>query len=225
MKSIHKALLAAQSEMRGAQKTATNPHFRSQYADLESVQKACFPQLHKYGIVVVQQPEEGTDGNYFVQTKFVHVESGDFVDNYVPILMTKQDAQGYGSGLTYARRYGLMCLAGLAPTDDDGNAACEPVAERKTLLNMPARKPYTALDMHNDRKADEEQNLKLVRDPDDTLNSFEIAKLEAELDKLPPEARAAFLEWAGYGTLAEIPGGAFATCLKGLKAKVKQVTA
>ena len=65
----------------------------------------------------------------------------------------------------------------------------------------------------------------LVRDPDDTLNSFEIAKLEAELAKLPPEARTAFLEWAGYGTLAEIPGGAFNTCLKGLKAKVKQVTA
>ncbi len=129
-KQIYKALLAAQKEMGNAAKDSTNPHFRSSYASLESVIKAVYPALHKAGIVVVQAPTATDDGARVLTTTFYH-ESGEYVYNRVPILTTKNDAQGYGSGLTYARRYGLMCLAGIAASDDDdGNAACDPAEEK-----------------------------------------------------------------------------------------------
>lgn len=197
MSKLHQALLSAQSEMGGAQKTATNPHFRSQYADLESVQKGCFPQLHKYGIVVIQIPGKDETG-LFLETMFIHGESGESVSNFVPVMMTKQDAQGYGSGLTYARRYGLMCLAGLAPTDDDGNAACEPVA----VEAVETQEEF---------------------DPNERLTSYELARLLELYEKLPDDSKQAFLDWCGYGSVSEIPGPVFSNALKGLQAKVKSL--
>lgn len=116
-------LNAAQSEMTSAKKDSTNPHFRSNYADLASVQAACMPALLKYGFAVVQMPET-LDGKHFLKTVFMH-RSGDRLECSLPMLMNKQDMQGYGSAMTYARRYGLMSLAGIAPDDDDGNAASE----------------------------------------------------------------------------------------------------
>lgn len=127
-KSIAAALAAAQMEMGRALKSSSNPHFKSKYADLASVVDACLPALNRHGIAVVQPLMENEFGRS-VLTRFIH-ESGETLDCPVPLILGKQDMQGLGSAITYARRYGLMSLAGIAPEDDDGNAAA---ASAKTV--------------------------------------------------------------------------------------------
>lgn len=121
-KSIYAALAAAQSEMGPALKEANNPHFRIKYADLGNVMEACLPALNANGIAVVQPPYDDDTGRY-VKTIFFHGETGEHIECRVPLIVQKNDMQGYGSAVTYARRYGLMAMAGIAPEDDDGNAA------------------------------------------------------------------------------------------------------
>lgn len=129
-KGIFHALAAAQAQMGKAIKDSTNPAFRSKYADLASVMDACLPALNANG-VAVYQPTIDDDTGRFVETILAH-ESGETIRCRVPLIVQKNDMQGYGSAVTYARRYGLMCMAGIAPEDDDGNAAAKaaPVVER-----------------------------------------------------------------------------------------------
>jgi len=123
-KSLYVALAAAQGEMGRAMKDALNPAFKSKYADLASVMDACMPALSKHGIAVLQPAYDDIDGR-FIKTIFVHGESGETAECRVPLILGKMDMQGYGSAATYARRYGLMGMAGIAPDDDDGNAAAK----------------------------------------------------------------------------------------------------
>lgn len=121
-RTIAAALAAAQAEMGRAQKSANNPHFRTKYADLDSVCDAAMPALNRHGIAVVQPLQKDGD-EWLVMTRFVHGETGEMMETPMPLLLGKRDMQGLGSAITYARRYGLMTLAGIAPEDDDGNAA------------------------------------------------------------------------------------------------------
>lgn len=123
-KSIASALAAAQMQMGKALKQSSNPHFRSKYADLGSVMDACLPALNAVGIAVVQPAGEDDFGR-FVETRLIHGNSGETLTCKVPLIVAKNDMQGYGSAVTYARRYGLMAMAGIAPEDDDGNAAAK----------------------------------------------------------------------------------------------------
>ena len=118
---IYGALAKAQAEMGRAAKDASNPHFNKKYADLASVQDACLPALHKHGFAVFQ-PVERTEQGLAVRTILAH-ESGETLDCSVPLVNFRNDMQGLGSAITYARRYGLLCMSGVAPEDDDGNAA------------------------------------------------------------------------------------------------------
>jgi len=120
--NIATALAAAQSQMGRALKDSKNPHFKSSYADLSSVVGACMPALNANGIAVIQ-PTTDDDGGRYVETVLIHGPSGEKLMCRVPLLVNKQDMQGYGSAVTYARRYGLMAMSGVAPDDDDGNAA------------------------------------------------------------------------------------------------------
>lgn len=122
--NIAQALAAAQAEMGKALKQSQNPHFRSKYADLGNVMDACLPALNKHGIAVVQPYHETEFGKYVV-TKFIF--GSDVLECPIPLILGKNDMQGLGSAITYARRYGLMSLAGIAPEDDDGNAAAADV--------------------------------------------------------------------------------------------------
>jgi hypothetical protein len=119
--NIYTALAAAQAEMGPALKDAVNPAFKSKYADLASVMAACLPALNRHGIAVLQPPFDDESGRY-VKTILVFGETGETLEWRVPLIIQKNDMQGYGSAVTYARRYGLMCV-GIAPEDDDGNAA------------------------------------------------------------------------------------------------------
>jgi len=141
-KTIAAALAAAQSQMGKALKDASNPHFRSKYADLSSVTGACLPALNANGIAVIQPTGADEDGRY-VETILLHT-TGEKLSCRVPLIVQRNDMQGYGSAVTYARRYGLMCMAGIAPEDDDGNAAAKaaPKAEREP---SPADRAISAL--------------------------------------------------------------------------------
>jgi len=129
MKSIASALVKAQREFGPALKSSTNPHFRSKYADLSACIEAVIDALNNNGIYLMQLTEEH-QGGVKVSTVFIH-ESGEQMSGgslFMPA--TKQDAQGFGSALSYARRYSLMAACGIAPEDDDGNQATKtaPVA-------------------------------------------------------------------------------------------------
>lgn len=120
-KNIAAALAAAQAQMGKALKSANNTHFKSKYADLSSVVDATMPALNANGIAVIQPMQDSETGRV-VMTKFIHT-SGEVLECAIPLIVAKNDMQGMGSAITYARRYGLMSLAGIAPEDDDGNAA------------------------------------------------------------------------------------------------------
>ena len=124
MKLIAKALIEAQKEMGNAKKDSTNPFFKSKYADLNSVREACIPALNAHGIAVLQ-PTVHIDGKNFVKTLLLH-ESGETIEGMTEIIYNKQnDAQAQGSGISYARRYGLQSLINIGAEDDDGNKAVE----------------------------------------------------------------------------------------------------
>jgi hypothetical protein len=132
---IAAALIKAQASMGKALKQSNNPAFRSKYADLGNVMDACMPSLNENGIAVIQ-PIGQDDMGMFVATVFVHT-SGERLECRVPLLVTKQDMQGFGSAVTYARRYGLMAMAGIAPEDDDGNAAVAAAPKRQEPASDP----------------------------------------------------------------------------------------
>lgn len=124
-KGLYVALAAAQAAMGPALKENVNPAFKSKYADLANVMAACLPALNAHGIAVIQPPFQDDAGNRYVKTVFIHGASGESVECAVPLIVGKNDMQGYGSAVTYARRYGLMSMAGIAPEDDDGEAAAK----------------------------------------------------------------------------------------------------
>jgi hypothetical protein len=127
MKQIATALVKAQRQFQPALKTSTNPHFRSKYAALDSCIEAVIEALNNNGIYLLQKNYDCPDG-VMVETVFVH-ESGEMLEcGVVHFPAVKKDPQGYASALTYARRYSLMSSCGIAPEDDDGNAASKPVA-------------------------------------------------------------------------------------------------
>ncbi len=122
MKQIATALVKAQRAFGPALKTSTNPHFRSKYADLSACVEAVIDGLNGAGIAMIQRTSEDDTG-VTVETVFIH-ESGEMLEcGKLHVPASKQDPQGYGSALTYARRYSLMAACGIAPEDDDANAA------------------------------------------------------------------------------------------------------
>lgn len=151
--AIATALAKAQSEMGKALKQSNNPHFRSKYADLGSVMDACMPALNANGIAVIQ-PTITVEGERFVETIFMHGESGGQLSCQVPLIVSKNDMQAFGSAVTYARRYGLMTMAGIAPEDDDGNAAKAAPPEPRQAAPKPL--PKEAIDHAVDAMANAE---------------------------------------------------------------------
>jgi hypothetical protein len=116
------ALVAAQAEITWATKDSTNPHFKNRYADLQSVIEAIKPALNKHGIFFSQHPTPSDAGTLGLTTILLH-SSGEWIEDTAIIPLPKNDPQGYGSAMTYGRRYGLAAICGLFQSDDDGEAA------------------------------------------------------------------------------------------------------
>ena len=132
------ALSIVQGKMTHAIKDSDNPFFKSKYADLESVWDVCRILLSENGLAVMQFPGdinfvqlEKENGDINIATKMslttiISHKSGEFMSQEMSVPVTKPDAQGAGSALTYMRRYALAAVVGVVQADDDGNAASSP---------------------------------------------------------------------------------------------------
>ena len=138
MKEIASALVKAQKEFGPALKSSTNPAFRSRYADLSACVEAVIDALNNNDIFMMQ-PTHECDNGVIVETIFIHSSGEQISSGKLHVPATKHDAQGYGSALTYARRYSLMTACGIAPEDDDGNSAAKPKAAPAKPAAQPAK--------------------------------------------------------------------------------------
>lgn len=138
--ALAKALSLAQGEMENASKTATNPHFKSKYADLAEIINTVRPVLAKHGLSVTQFPSY--DGALaHVETIIAH-DSGEWMSGTTSSPVQKADPQGIGSATTYLRRYSLAAVCNLAQEDDDANAASKgktatPPVQKATPKDVP----------------------------------------------------------------------------------------
>lgn len=139
--ALYSAMAVAFAAIEGAQKDATNPHLKNRYADLSSVVAAIKPHLCAAGLWFRQATAENPDG-VCVETFVCHKSGAELSFGTLFIPASKKDAQGFGSALTYARRYSLMTAFGVCPEDDDGNAASRPKEAAK-----PANDELTSMEV------------------------------------------------------------------------------
>jgi hypothetical protein len=124
IKDLAAAMLKVQSELNPAVKDASNPFARSRYATLNSVITASREALLKNGIWVVQYPVPADHGHLGLVTRLTHASSGQWQSCLMVKPLAKPDPQGFGSALTYARRYSISAMIGLIVEDDDAESAC-----------------------------------------------------------------------------------------------------
>ena len=129
IKNLAAAYVQAQAEIGAAIKGNTNPHFKSKYADLGAVMDAVKPTLAKYGLGFVQEVTE-REGGVYVETVIVHKSGETYRTGKLPMPAPKQDPHGYGSAITYAKRYSLQAAFGVPSEDDDGNKAADGVQKQ-----------------------------------------------------------------------------------------------
>jgi len=115
------ALSKAQSQITGALKDSANPFFKSKYADLAACWDACRKQLTDNNLSVIQTTDLAGD-IVVVRTTLAHA-SGQWIAGVLPVKAKDDGPQAQGSGITYARRYALAAIVGLAQIDDDAEAA------------------------------------------------------------------------------------------------------
>jgi hypothetical protein len=212
------ALCSAQSQIRGAAKDASNPAFRSRYATLASVWDAAREPLTSNGLSVVQVPENSDPGTCTLTTILLHT-SGEWISSTmsVPVLPQvvnkgqdpQHTAQGYGSALTYARRYALAAMCGIAPDDDDddGNAASSKVpASPQKRAEKPPRdeKPLN-------RAAAIRKIAELGGDVEHakTLSDDALVAYGKALKSLPEEQQAAVSDGEGVSVVGVVEGKPF----------------
>lgn len=198
IKQIAAALVKAQREFGPALKAKTNPAFRSKYADLGACIEAVIDGLNNNGIMLMQPCHEVENG-VTVETVFIH-ESGEvYSAGKLHVPAVKQDPQGYGSAITYARRYSLMAACGIAPEDDDGNAAAKNLTRQEPVQPAPVQKLS---------KSQAEEITQLINQ---TNTDF-----------------AVFMKWLSDGaryeckSLADAPADCYEHAVKRLKAKLQQ---
>lgn len=140
-KQVFAALVKAQAEMPTAPKDGNNPHFKSKYATLQSIAETAKPILQKHGLAICQTFETACDGVSII-TSLVH-ESGEYITGSLFLKPTKNDPQGYGSAITYGRRYAMAAILGIvADEDDDANAASAPANDSQPRIPTPFDKPW-----------------------------------------------------------------------------------
>ncbi len=144
IKELATALAKAQRSMGGAKKDSSNPFYKSTYSDLSSVGTAIREPLSSNGLSFIQATEPSDKDEIRVITMLMH-ESGEWLSSTIAIPVSKADAQGYGSAITYAKRYGLQGLLGVPSEDDDGNAA----AKAKPAIT-PVRAAMQSVDINTE---------------------------------------------------------------------------
>lgn len=144
-KVVYAAFVRAQMKFGKALKSSTNPHFRSKYADLSACVEAVIDGLHSEGFALTQPTEINTEG-ITVRTCLLHESGGMLMLGELFMPAIRNDPQGFGSALTYARRYSLISAMGLAPEDDDGNLASKPQEpSAKWVKHSPTQGSFDSL--------------------------------------------------------------------------------
>lgn len=143
MTKLIPALIAAQKAMGPAVKTAFNPHYKTRYVDLEGAWEACREALWANGLTVIQTTIL-VEGQARLITTLVH-ESGEWVESEYPLRPVKDDPQGLGAAMSYARRYSLMAIVGLAPEDDDGQTASRATRSSHEQPHSPTERASESL--------------------------------------------------------------------------------
>ena len=153
--SLAKAMIKAQAAINPASKDRLNPFTRSMYATLGSVVDSCRQALLNAGIWVTQYPvpvDGGETGSVIgLVTKLVHAESGEWQSSLLVMPVPKNDPQGFGSALTYARRYGLSAMVGIVTEDDDANEACQQPSKATVATEPAPASPVIAEDRSRPR--------------------------------------------------------------------------
>jgi len=192
IKQIAAALVRAQKAFGPALKSANNPHFRSKYADLSACVEAVIDGLNNNGIALVQHTHDCEHG-VTVETVFIHESGETYSAGKLHVPAVKFDAQGYGSALTYARRYSLMAACGIAPEDDDGNAASKNTSKTKAPEQKQTLELYSKERFEENRAA--WQNV--IQSGRKSVNEF-IAMIETK-GKLTVEQKMEIASWAVEG--------------------------
>lgn len=126
--ALAEALCAFQAEMGSVPKTATNPFFKSKYADLATCVQTAMPVHTKHGLSVSQDPSTDEEGRPTLITTLMHT-SGEWKESEAVLYLTKEDPQAQGSAITYMRRYAYCAVLGIVADDDDD---AEAATDRKT---------------------------------------------------------------------------------------------
>ena len=180
--NIAKALVKAQKAITFASKDATNPHLKSKYADLPSVIDAVKVALNDAGISFTQTAGNMENLHLKLTTRLMH-ESGEWIEDTMMMPMVKQDPQGYGSALTYARRYSLAAITGLYQDDDDGYAASN---HAKATQESAPKPPLPAARFTKAIKAIQDGTFKAEKLREDfTLSEEQIKLLEKAIPNEP----------------------------------------
>lgn len=160
-KELFASYIKAQGELGPVFKNANNPAFKSKYADLATVIEAVVPVFNKNDMAVIQSPT--FDGEAVAVETIIAHSGGGYMRSTLALRPTKTDPQGIGSATTYARRYALLALAGVAPEDDDGNAASGP---GQTGQRFQRGEPMGAHNMPKDFPGDRKSSAQAKRDGD-----------------------------------------------------------
>lgn len=189
--NLAKAIALAQAELKPVKREAENPFFKSRYADLASVWEALKP-FNKHGIAISQVPFDAGEGMIGLTTQLSH-ESGEWIAGNLALPVSKGDAQGVGSAITYARRYALGCMTGVVTEDDDdGNTASQAKpAQRFAQQKATVAKAFSEI----------RQDIKTVVEQDGARPDERAVSSQQSSDAAPPfitdEAWTNFCEYVG----------------------------
>jgi hypothetical protein len=201
------ALAKAQGEITGALKDSANPFFKSKYADLASCWDACRSALSKNGLAVTQFPTT-QDGHTYLVTSLLHT-SGQWMRSSLSVNPKDDTPQAMGSALTYARRYALTAVVGVAQVDDDGNAASgksdghSPKGDLGKQIN-PDQAMATATAMRGILELDVDDKMMTLK----VLDKHDVLNKDADLyvaasDCLSSSERAAWKKIVALGKAAQ----------------------
>jgi hypothetical protein len=145
---LAKTMISVQQSLTPALKDGINSYTQSSYATLGSVMEVCRNALLSHGIWMTQYPVSVESGHLGLITKIVHAATGQWQSSLIEMPLPKNDPQGYGSAITYARRYGLSALLGITTEDDDAESAMQRGQTAKseprnsdTQTSTPPQKP------------------------------------------------------------------------------------
>ena len=157
IKHIAEALVFAQKEIKFATKDSTNPHFKSKYANINSVIEAVKVPLNNNNIAILQSLSPSDDNKLHLTTRLLH-SSGEWIEDTAVCPIQKQDPQGLGSAISYIRRYSISSMCALYADDDDGQSAAlnaadylQKIQHSQTLEELQVNYNFVMGEVKNDR--------------------------------------------------------------------------